>query len=184
MTKLTLPQICFLIDQGIPMYQVFDATGIKTGDYKRIMKELGMAVAIGVTPCKKAGHTLRDSGGHCLQCGTHNIAFRRRYHESGTLYVARSENLGLTKIGTAKVVGKREYTLNNCGYGGSSDWKMQFTQHCDKVARVELEVHQILKNHNVSKSYWKQDNLVDCSEIFDCEVELAIKAIEQIISQL
>jgi hypothetical protein len=183
MTKLTDNQTKFLKTQGIPLSRVFDATGMKPSEYKPIMKDLGMDVAIGVTPCKEVGHTLRIRGGHCLQCGTHNLAFLRRYSDEATIYAATSTILKLTKIGTAKDASKREYSLNNSRYGDSNDWKIQFTQQCPKAGRIEFEVHQALMPFNVSRSYWKQGNLVDCEELFDCNVELAIATIKQTISK-
>jgi len=183
MTKPTQSQINFLNQQKIPLYQLFDATGLKFTEYKQIMKDLGMVVAVGVTPCNEAGHTLRDRHGHCVQCGTHNFAFRRRHYDSGVIYLARSESLQLSKVGTTKDASGREKSLNRFGYGGSCDWKIQYSKQCDEAGRVEFNVHQALKNHNVSKSYWKQGRLIDCAELFNCGVELAIETIENIISQ-
>jgi hypothetical protein len=182
MAELTLAQICFLIHHKTPLSQVFDATGMKKEEYKEIMKELGMTIAIGLNPCKsREGHTLKDKYGHCVQCETNNFAFQKRFNESGFIYVARSESLGLIKIGTAKDTAQREYSLNNFGYGGSSDWKIMFTKQCNKYGRTEFEAHQALMPHNVHRSYWKQGNLVNCNELFDCEVELAIKTIKDTI---
>ena len=182
MAQLTLSQICFLIHHKVPSSQVFDATGMKKEEYREVMKDLGMTIAIGLNPCTaRERHTLKDKYGHCVQCDTNNLAFQKRFNESGFIYVARSESLGLTKIGTAKDTAKREYSLNNFGYGGCSDWKIQFTKQCSKHGRIEFEAHQALMPYNVHKSYWKQGNLIDCAELFDCEVELAIKTIEEII---
>lgn len=184
MAKLTLPQICFLIHYKIPPSQVFDATGMKKKDYEEVMKDLGMTIAIGLNPCKaRERHTLKDKYGHCVQCGTHNFAFQKRYNELGFIYVARSESIKLTKIGTAKDPAQREYSLNNSGYGGSIDWKIQFTKQCNKYGQIEFEAHQALKIYNVSREYYRQGNLVECSELFNCEVELAIKTIEDTILQ-
>ena len=185
MAELTPAQNCFLIHHKIPLSQVFDATGMKKKEYKEVMKELGMTIAIGLNPCKaRERHTLKDKHGHCVQCKPVNLAFQKRYNESGFIYIARSESLKLIKIGTAKDTVKREYSLNNFGYGGCSDWKIMFTEQCNKHGRIEFEAHQALMPHNVRKSYWKQDNLVDCSELFDCEVELAILTIEKIILRI
>lgn len=184
MAKLTLPQACFLIHHKIPLSQVFDATGMKQKEYREVMKDLGMVIAIGLNPCTaREKHTLKDKYGKCVQCGTHNLAFQKRYNELGFIYVARSEGIGLVKIGTAKDTAQREYSLNNFGYGGGSDWKIHFTKQCNKYGRIEFEAHQTLMPHNVHRSYWKQNSLVDCNELFDCEVELAIQTIEKVISQ-
>jgi len=182
MAKLTLPQAGFLIHHKIPLSKVFDATGMKKEEYLKVMKDLGMTIAIGLNPCTaREKHTLKDKYGHCVQCKTNNFAFQKRYNELGFIYVARSESIGLTKIGTAKDTTQREYSLNNVGYGGSSDWKIQFTKQCNKHGRIEFEAHQALMTHNVHRSYWKQGSLIDCTELFDCEVELAIKTIEDTI---
>ena len=143
------------------------------------MKDLGMTIAIGLNPCTaRERHTLKDKYGHCVQCETNNFAFQKRYNELGFIYVASSESIGLVKIGTAKDTAKREYSLNNVGYGGCNDWKIQFTQQYEKMGRIEFDVHQSLKTYSVSKEYWRQGNPVECSELFNCSVELAIKTIE------
>ncbi len=103
------------------------------------MKDLGMTIAIGLNPCTaRERHTLKDKYGHCIQCGTHNLAFQKRFNESGFIYVAKSESLGLIKIGTAKDIVQREYSLNNWGYGGCSDWKIKFNRQCNKHGRIEF----------------------------------------------
>ncbi len=159
MAKLTDSQTKFLKTQGIPLSQVFDATGMKSSEYKQIMKDIGMVVAIGVTPCDALGHTLRTRHGHCVQCGTHNLAFLKRYDDLGTIYVAKDSSSKLVKIGTAKDASGRENSLNRFGYGGSNDWQIQFTQQCDRAGRIEFHVHQTLSPYRVSKSYWKQGRL-------------------------
>ena len=52
MAELTLAQNSFLIHHKIPLSQVFDATGMKKEEYKELMKELGMTIAIGVNHCR------------------------------------------------------------------------------------------------------------------------------------
>ncbi len=183
MAKLTDGQIKFLGIQGIPLSQVFDATGMKSSEYKQIMKDIGMVVAIGVTPCDASGHKLRTRHGHCVQCGTHNLAFLKRYDDLGIIYVAKDATSKLAKIGTAKDASGRENSLNRVGYGGSNNWKIEFAQQCERAGRIEFNVHQALSPYRVSKSYWKQGHLVDCNELFDCDVELAITTIKRIISE-
>jgi hypothetical protein len=182
MTELTLDQILFLGEHGIPISSVFDATGMKRDEYRNAMKELGMIVAVGVNPCTAIErHTLKDKYGKCIQCKPHNLSFQKRYHESEFIYVARSESTGLIKIGVAKDTARREYSLNKIEYGRCNDWKIQFNQKCDKTARVEFDVHQSLQTYTVSRCYWRQGSLVHCSELFNCEVELAIKTIKDTI---
>jgi hypothetical protein len=180
MTQLNQDQIFFLEEQGIPISWIFDATGMSPKEFKKVMEELGMSYAIGVSPCF-FGHTLKNKRNRCVQCETRHIAFSSRYHKSGFIYVARSEDLGLIKIGIAEDMKQRQYSLNNTEYGGCSDWEIQFTLQCNKMGRLERDVLKALKTYNIPKPYWRLGSLVHCNELFNCEVELAIKTIKDTI---
>jgi len=65
MTELTAGQLQFLAHHEIPMSALFDAAGMGRTEYHDVMKELGKFVAVGVTPCRESGHTLRQRSGHC-----------------------------------------------------------------------------------------------------------------------
>ena len=184
MAKLSPDQLKFLVQHKIPLSQVFDGTDIPRHRHSKLMRGLGMVVAIGVAPCAAAGHTLRTRAGHCAQCGTHNLAFLRRFDEKGDVYVAKSESSGLIKIGTAQDASERAESLNNFGYGGYYDWVIQFVQHCDRAGRVEFKVHKALAQHCVTRTYEKQGNVVNCNELFVCETTLAIATINEILATL
>jgi len=184
MAKFLKDQLEFLEYHGIPLSQVFDATGMSTNDYRRVMDELGMVVAIGVTPCAAAGHTLRTRGGHCAQCKPANLAFVSRWDNAGDVYVATSESICLTKLGTAQNAYVRADSLNFYAYGGSSDWEIRFTRYCETAGRVEFLAQQALKRHNVIREYIKQGSLITCQELFDCDTSLAISAIDTAIEKL
>ena len=174
MVSLTSKQLAFLDSQGVPVSRVFDASGMSRAKYQTVMKELGKDIAIGVTPCRKAGHTMRMRAGHCVQCGTHNLAFQQRYEKSNTLYVASSASSNILKIGVTNDARKREDNLNTSGYGGISDWKMVFHFECDRAGRMEHRVQDALAGYRVSKTYEKEGNLVDCQELFSCSIAAAI----------
>ena len=84
MTELTEEQLAYLQNHKVSLGSVFDATGLGRKDYSAKMKALGKAVAYGVTPCKKAGHTLRSRSGGCIQCSAvseskaYNLVFIRK----------------------------------------------------------------------------------------------------------
>src|SRR5260370_12836633 len=156
MAKPSGEELAFVKRHGIPLSQVFDATGMPNERYKKLMRELGMVVAIGVTPCALVRHTLRTRYGHCVQCGTHNLAFLKRFDEAGDVYVARSKSSALTKIGTANDAAERARSLNNFGYGGSNDWNIKFVRRCDKAGRVEVIAHQALERFSASRAYEEQ----------------------------
>src|SRR5436190_4201098 len=102
MAKISPDQMRFLQSQSIPLSRVFDASGMSRSTDQAAMTKLAMIVAVGVSSCKEAGHTLRTLAGHCAQCNTHALAFLLRHDEAGEVYVAASAQTGLVKIGTSK----------------------------------------------------------------------------------
>jgi len=181
MPRPTEEQLEFFLRHEIPLSQVFDATGYSTGEYKAIMRELGMVVAIGVSPCARSGHTVRTRAGHCAQCGTHNLAFLRRFDDAGYVYVAFSESLQLVKVGTTSDTNARLTTLNYFGYGGAYDWSIQFFSHCQRAGRVEFLAQQALWRYVVWRDYVKQGESVRCQELFKCPAKGAIAAVKNVL---
>ncbi len=185
MTTLTQEHVQFLERQGIPFSQVFDATGLKKSEYKTQMDALGLSVAIGVTPCAASGHTMRSKAGHCVQCGTHHLAFQKRYAETGTIYIAASKQLGLTKVGTSQNLESRIHNLRSYGYGGANDWTVIHAVTMPKAARFEFHVHRALSETRKVRSYIKDGFRVDCQELFECSPEMALKCLnDQIVANL
>ncbi|MBK7729871.1 MAG: GIY-YIG nuclease family protein [Gammaproteobacteria bacterium] len=177
MATLTADQHRFLEQQQIPVSRVFDATGMRTRDWKAMMHNLGFDVAYGVTPCSNGGHTLRTRYGHCVQCGTHNLAFLRRYDAPGEVYVAASSQISLRKIGTSKNANERISFLNRESYGGASDWRLRHVITCNQAGRVEFVAQRKVQPYRKSRSYNKAGVLTACLELFDCPVEVAIIAV-------
>ena len=178
-TKITKAQKAFLERMDVPLGRLFDATGMRPGDYKREMSALGMVVAIGVTPCSKAGHTMRTSAGHCAECRPANLAFHRRYDAPGEVYVARSHRGQITKVGSAQDAMERLRNLNSYKYGGADDWEIEFFETAQTAGRIEFAAHRILSKFMVEGSYFKEGRSIECREIFSCSVSVAVKAVRQ-----
>lgn len=181
MAKLTREQKQFLKTHSISMSQVFDATGLKKAAYYSEMKDLDLVIAYGVTPCNAAGHTLRLRRGACAQCNTHSLSFLRRYYESGEVYVATSAKTSLVKIGMAQEAQARMRNLNIYGYGGAKDWKVHFSQSCDKAGEVEYAAQSSLDKHRVYREYVRTGRTESCLELFDCSAAVATKAVKAAI---
>ena len=181
---LTKDQFSFLRSQNIQLSRVFDATGMPTKQWKQEMSRLGMEVAIGVTPCNKSRHTIRTRSGHCAQCNTHSFAYSRRYHKKNYIYVASSRESNLIKVGTAEDIDEREKTLNYFGYGQANDWRIQHKELCENAGCVEKRTHESLSEYWIRRNYKKQGRVVDCEELFRCEVVLAVVAIKMAIIDL
>lgn len=185
MAVITNEQMRFFEKHFIPLSKVFDASGLTASQWKSEMKALGMEVAIGVNPCSKASHTMRTHSGHCLQCGTHNLAFLRRYEDAGSVYIAVSKSSSLLKVGTATDATMRIQTLNSHGYGGVDDWRLSYEQPCDKAGRVEFEAQKILRSYRANDiNYQKQGMTVSCQELFSCNLSCAIQAISTALNFL
>lgn len=183
MAKITTEQEDFLARHDIPLDRLFDATGMQRQDYKRTMIALGKWVAIGVTPCAEAGHTMRTSAGHCAQCRPANLAFLRRYDSPGEVYVAHSKSGPLTKVGSAKDAEQRVRSLNACQYGGVSDWQIEFCQAASNAGRIEFAAQRALSQYTAAGTYFKEGTNTDCREIFSCSILEAIRAVRMAIDK-
>lgn len=179
MAKISKSQRAFLERMDIPLVKLFDATGMRTDAYKEEMSALGMLVAIGVSPCAKEGHTMRTRKGHCAECRPEGLAYLRRYDAPGEVYVAKSSQLKIVKVGSATNAIERLGNLNSYRYGGASDWKVEFFEVSQTAGRVEFAAHRLLSPHMVAGTYFKDGRNIECREIFNCSVAVAIKAVRQ-----
>ena len=170
MAKLSRHQARFVNEQAIPLSRVFDATGMSQAAYRAAMAELDMIVAIGVSPCRKAGHTLRTRAGHCAQCNTHALAFLRRHDDPGEIYVAHSPQTSLVKVGTSKNPIARISTLNSFGYGGATDWRVYYRHGCAKAGRVEFIAQSKLNAHRGRTSNIPDTHSILCQKIIKINI--------------
>jgi hypothetical protein len=182
MTKITKTQKAFLERMDVPLGRLFDATGMRPGDYKREMSALGMVVAIGVTPCGNAGHTMRTSAGHCAECRPANLAFHRRYDAPGEVYVARSKSGRITKVGSAQDAMERVRNLNSYKYGGADDWEIAHIEIARTAGRVEFAAHRLLSKFMVEGTYFKEGRTIICRELFSCSVAIAKRTVQQVLA--
>ena len=180
--KLTNEQIAFLNQHGVPQSKVFDATGMKRSEYAIAMKALGSLVAIGVTPCSGLKHTIRNRSGHCVMCTPMYLAFQNRYEAEGEVYVATSRKSNFVKIGMAVNAADRLRNINYYGYGGSHDWEIKYLKKVKNAGRVESESQREISHMRLPVVYERDGENVDCREIFNCDVELAIATVRKIIA--
>ncbi|MDZ4287862.1 MAG: GIY-YIG nuclease family protein [Prosthecobacter sp.] len=181
MAQLSDDQKRFLEKQRIPLSRVFDASDMQRCQYQELMKELDMLVAIGVSACSKGGHTMRTRKGHCVQCGTHNLAFLLRYEEAGEVYVAVSRQGNFVKVGMAGLASVRQESLNRLGYGGVSDWIIRYKISCRKGGSVEFRAHNLLAAYRLGERHSANGGLHSHQELFDCDFSVAIQAVEQAV---
>ena len=159
----------------------FDATGLRTAEYKSRMKELDKTVAYGVTPCKKYNHRLRTSAGHCIQCNPASIAVITRYYKEGYVYIMSSRDAKAIKVGFSLDTKNRVQQLNTKGYGGASDWKLIYEAKAPEAGRIEHEVHSRLSKYKKDLQHIEWNKLVTCQETFSCSSEFAVAQIKDIL---
>jgi hypothetical protein len=182
MAKLIESQIKFLKSYGIDKKETFDASGYSKSEYRVKMDELSLKIAYGVTPCAKAGHTLRTKYGQCIQCHPKFIVFQKRNDDGGVVYVAFSNEESYIKIGCTKNIKTRAKTLREQNYGGYSDWTISFSKDVpENAGKIEFEMHNRLRQHSVAGEYYKDGKMQKTREMFKYSVEKAIKEINQII---
>ena len=174
---LTEDQINFLAQQQIPLSQVFDATGLSKSAYRELMKQLDKNFAVGVSPCRKAGHQLRTRAGHCAQCDPAKIAFQLRHSANAFVYIAGAKSNRVVKVGVTKDPSSRIASLNASGYGGIDDWVCLFQLHSDNAGRLEFEAHSHLDKYASPRAFTKEGCRVDCLEIFSCSVQAALESV-------
>lgn len=173
MPDLTNDQSNFLKINQIPLSAIYDASGLRRAEYSSVMKELGKWVAIGVTPCKKHGHTMRTRKGHCMQCSPLAHVFLKRHIDVGEVYIAGSKQGKFLKIGTTNNHANREATLNSYGYGGVNDWQMIIAFQAKNAGLVEYEAQKIIHHFSYPAKYKKDGRVIDCLEIFRCRYSRA-----------
>ena len=172
MGKLTSEDASFLIRHGIALAAAFDATGMSTRDWKAAMKAEGKFVAYGVS-CLR-GHSLKTRAGNCIRCNSANIAFARRAAKAGFVYIARSAELGLLKIGySADDPDNRIYIARLEGYGGASDWRVKASIYAEAGGRLEFALHTALKAYHAPRQWERNWHECEARELYACTVSRA-----------
>jgi hypothetical protein len=165
--RLSRVEADFLVRHSIPDAWVFDAKGMPRSIYRELMRASGHILATGVTPCRAAGHRLRTRAGHCVVCKPVNLLFLLRYHIPMDVYVARSFDLELAKIGVADDAAERIRSLNKEGYAGGYDWELYDSIHCRNAARVEGAVAVQFRESQRPIHWIKHGLPATAIEIFD-----------------
>ena len=179
---LNQAEIAFLLSQGLSEADVFDGRGLSASDWKAGVRAAGLTLVLG-TPCEKAGHRLRTRSGHCVQCDPKKIAYQNRFHSRGFVYIAGSLSARIIKIGTAIDVMQRHRELNYQNYGGISDWEMLFTAYVDNGGEIEHAALQMLEHLRVRRTYNKEGNNQEASELLKTNFTRALKAVVAAIGE-
>ena len=177
MAELSAAQLEFLRSQGISPGMLFDASGLRRKDYSRLMDDLGVYFAFGVSECSAGGHSIRTKFGHCIQCDTSKIAYATRHAKGGFVYVAASQTAALTKIGMSSNLLERVNNINAYQYGGASDWLICCYAEVDEAGHVEFQTQDMLAEFRVDGDYIRAGRRQKCYELFRCSSDVAENAL-------
>lgn len=169
MIKVNRNLINLLQKHGFTEEDILDATGMRAKDWKLSLAESGRRFAIGVTPCKAAGHRIRNKSGNCVQCGPRSLIHASEYNQPGLVYVAWSKSLRAVKVGiinTTRRTETRERELNRIGYGGVNDWEIFFQVHSVERGRKENSFRSHFQRSKVEIKYEKNGKLQFAKEIY------------------
>jgi len=167
--QLTAQQLAFLRRHNIPVAKVFDAIGYSQPEWREQMSIHEMVVAINVRACRRAGHKMRTSGGHCAQCSPENLAYQERYREEAYVYIAGSRSQRILKVGYSQSPHSRATHLSALRYGSASDWTLLFHVRCKRAGAVEHSLLAMHRNSSVFGEYWKDRKYQECFELLRCD---------------
>lgn len=176
MARLSAEDEAFLLQHNIPLSSTFDASGMRHVEWRAAMKAAGKTVAYGVT-CRR-GHSLKDRWNHCIRCNPAAIDFGSRASKDGFVYLARSKNLALLKVGFSERPSKRLDIANREGYAGANDWQVEYWIHSLEAGRVEIELHARLKVHEAPQIWVRNGVEQTAQETYSCELSVAIAALQ------
>lgn len=170
--------IAFSQRHGIPVDQFFDARGMSKAEYVRQMNVVGAVIAYNVSPCAKAGHSVRNRYGKCVACDPKQIAFNQRATEAGFVYAAYSPSKRLVKVGFTKNVRRRHNDLIRQRYAGASDWDLYYQKESMDGGRREIEAHKSLARYAVKGLTYVRDGRTQVAdEVFQCSKQIAVEAL-------
>jgi hypothetical protein len=183
-TNLTSNQIDFLKSHNIPLSSVFDASGMRTSDWKEWMKDHEFQFAHGVSECKNRHESIRTRAGHCIQCDHTRIAFMKRNDQEGSIFVAGSASCRLLKLTNASDSHGRLDTLNSQRYGQVADWVMLANAKLVKNAgSVEAVIASRLERFRVGGVYYeKQGRHQQCYDLFACSISTALRELRSVLT--
>ncbi|MDH2353333.1 GIY-YIG nuclease family protein [Bradyrhizobium sp. SSUT112] len=172
---LTASELSFLRSQGLGPDDVMDVRRLPQWLWFQRIKEEGKTIALG-SRCRKAGHRLRSTRGHCVQCDTKILAFAGRYALKQYLYIAGSLRARLIKIGVCRDLQQRLRQICAERHGDARDWEVIYAVHIERAAEIEERVLNRLAEYSFYSTYWKDGNIQQSIELRRCTISQAIEA--------
>ncbi|MCA1498854.1 GIY-YIG nuclease family protein [Bradyrhizobium sp. NBAIM14] len=177
---LTEIELRFLRSQNLGPEDVMDVRGMPQWLWFQRIKEEGKTIALG-SECRKVGHRLRSTKGHCVQCDTKKLAFAGRFNLKQYLYIAGSLQARLIKIGVCKDLGQRIRQICSERHGDARDWEILYAVEIERAGELEDRVLARLAAYSIYSTYWKDGVLQQSIELRRCSIKQAMEAITAVI---
>ncbi|WP_315721172.1 MULTISPECIES: GIY-YIG nuclease family protein [unclassified Bradyrhizobium] len=179
---LTENELSFLRSQGLGPDDVMDVRQLPQWLWFERIKEKGKTIALG-SRCRKAGHRLRSTKGHCVQCDTKVLAFAARFGLKQYLYIAGSIQARLIKIGVCKDLSQRIRQICNERHRDARDWEIIYAVEIERAGEFEDRVLARLADYSIYSVYWKDGVLQQSIELRRCSIGQAMEAMRGEISE-
>jgi hypothetical protein len=161
-TKLTTGELVFLRENNLSVADIFQGDQASRKHSIEQAKRQNKRFFLGA-PCKKAGHRIRTTSGHCIHCNPAAIAHHIRHRSEGYVYLAYSESAGLAKIGmtekrsSGNEISNRQKTLRNGTYAGLTDWKIIMYFFSSEAGKQEDDLSGSFRTKKVFSRYYEKD---------------------------
>jgi hypothetical protein len=172
---LTESELRFLRSQCLGPDDVMDVRHMPQWMWFQEIKERGKTIALG-SRCRKAGHRLRSTKGHCVECDTKILAFASRFNLKQYLYIAGSLRARLIKIGVCKDLGQRIRQICAERHGDARDWEVIYAVEIERAGEIEDRVLSRLGQYSIYSHYWKDGVLQQSIELRRCTISQAMEA--------
>lgn len=172
---LTPTELAFLRSQGLTADDVMDVRYMPQWLWFQRIKEEGKTIALG-SRCRKAGHRLRSTKGHCVQCDTKVLAFAGRFNLKQYVYIAGSLHARLIKIGVCKDLNQRIRQICTERHGDARDWEVIYAVEIERAGEIEDRVLSRLGRYSINSHYWKDGVLQQSIELRRCTISQAMEA--------
>lgn len=180
MARLGNEERQFCKRHGIPIDRLFDASGFSRAEYREFMGDDERWAAYGVTPCRPAGHVLRNRHGACLMCNPAAVEFMKRSKRGGMLYAALGGSNTVMKLGFSQDPYNRIYIANCEGWGGYQDWWIIGLGFSDQAGQLEHSLHAAFKEHAIALDWHRNGNHITTREAYRVSEDLSAVVMEKL----
>jgi hypothetical protein len=181
MAKLSKADAQYLNSLEIDISETFDGSGMTVREIRAWMSSERLLIAYG-KPCIW-GHFIRAAGG-CVRCNPEVISHARRARKSGFVYIAKSAQARLLKIGfSAEDPYNRIYIARCEGYGSIYDWKIRYLVFANNAGRIEIIMKDALKAYHHPMQWIRQGEFKTADEIYQCTLTQAYNALAENLAE-